>query len=244
MDRDTGIVLIHGAGLGGWIWQEMRNHLRFPSLAAEFPGRDRHKIPKSFHLKDYSNELVRQVDSWHKHRLVIVGHSIGGMMAMRVAKFFGPRVIGYVAIGSILPTSGGAYFSALQFPGRIIMPLLLRAAGTKPPDVSIRKGYCSELTRAQCDEVVRRFVAESPHLYTERCEAGIPAAKKCYVITTSDRLVSVKQQQRYAHSLKADTIIRFASGHLPMLSHPKDLADLLNLFSESITQETEAAAVV
>jgi hypothetical protein len=80
-------------------------------------------------------------------------------------------------------------------------------------------------------EVVKRFAAESPQLYRDKCEAPVPQGKKLYIQTSADRQLPARQQLRMAHHLNAQRITTLRSGHLPMLSYPKELAQYLNTFA-------------
>ncbi len=40
--KDIGFVLLHGAGLGAWVWEELISNLKYPCLAIDLPGRGKH----------------------------------------------------------------------------------------------------------------------------------------------------------------------------------------------------------
>ncbi len=51
-----------------------------------------------------------------------------------------------------------------------------------------------------------------------------------YICLTEDREFGVPLQRRMASNLGAEDVPEIASGHLPMLSEPDELARLLNKF--------------
>lgn len=231
MEEKTGFVLLPGAGLGAWIWREVAPMLRLPSLAINYPQRDHKKVEEHYTLEDYANQAIWQVNSWDYDRYIIVAHSIGGLIGMRVAQKFRKKIAGFIGISAIIPEHGGSFFSAMPFPQRLIMPWMFRFGGTRPPEKVIRDGYCNDLKPEVAGEVVKRFAAESPHLYSDVCDAPVPQGKKLYIQTSADRQLPAKQQLRMAQHLDAQRITTLRSGHLPMLSYPKELAEQLNKFA-------------
>lgn len=231
---NKGIVFIHGAGLGSYIWEEVRPLLKYPSMAVNFPNRHRDKANEKLSLNDYCRHLIKRIKKWDVQHLIIVAHSIGGVVALKLAEHFDDRVAGFVGVSAAIPKNGGSYASCLPFPQRLIMPLMLRIAGTKPPANSIAKALCNDLTDEQTDQVIHKFTAEARRLYTDRCEAGLPRAKRMYIKLTRDQAGSIAVQERMARNLQADRLETIRSGHLVMMSHPQELASLLNDFTNEI----------
>jgi len=231
---NTVIVMIHGAGLGAWIWRDVRPLLKGHSYAANFPGREPLPAPSNLvTLDDYANAVIEQIQHREKEHIILVGHSIGALVALKAAKHFGKRISGFVAIASPIPKDGGSFMSALPLGQRLMLKLALRK-GTKPPDDLIRKAYCNDLKPEQAEEVVRRFVAESPHLYTDKCLATPPETRKLYIQTSIDNQLPMRYQMKMAGNLDAQEMLTIRAGHLPMLSEPKELADMLNRFIDQV----------
>ena len=57
MNDEMGIVLIHGAGLGSWIWSDTEKYLQTESLAVNFPDRDRSAVNSSRSFENYCEHL-------------------------------------------------------------------------------------------------------------------------------------------------------------------------------------------
>ena len=84
---------------------------------------------------------------------------------------FHSRVAGFVAIGAAIPKRGGSFVSVLPFPLRAIMPIILKTAGTKPPESAIRNGLCSDLPEELASRIARslfRNPAESIRIAFKR----------------------------------------------------------------------------
>ena len=239
----TGIVLIHGAGLGSFTWNDLKPKLDYPSLAVNFPNRGKlNKTNKYLSFEDYSERVVNQVKKWNMDKLVIVGHSIGGCIGLKVAEHFKSNVIGFAGISATIPENGGSFVSCLPFLQKLFMPLMLRLAGTLPPPGVIEKKLCNDLTREETKMIVNKFTAESRCLFTDDTNAIIPATLKMYIQLTNDHANPLKLQDKMADNLKAHHVVKLQSGHLPMISRPAALADILNRFCAEAEQTGFTAA--
>ncbi|MGF1587010.1 MAG: alpha/beta fold hydrolase [Bacteroidales bacterium] len=224
-----GIIFIHGAGLSSLIWDDVRSLIRFPALPIDYPSR-KHNVADDLNFGDYINAIIKQIDRWEVEKFILVTHSIGGCLGLKVAQFFKSRIIGFVAIASAIPKKGDSFISCLPYPRRVILPLIIKVAGTRPPKKAIEKGLCSDLTREQAEKVYARFIPESKELFFEKCDAGIPDTKRLYIKLAYDRELPLPVQERMAENLKAHKILTLHSGHLPMLSKPSELVKILTRF--------------
>jgi pimeloyl-ACP methyl ester carboxylesterase len=225
-----GIIFIHGAGLTSTVWDEVISLIRFPALPIDFPYRNQSAAAAELKFSDYIKSIIRQIDRWDVEKFILVTHSLGGCLGLEVAEFFRSRIIGFVAIASAIPIKGESFISCLPYPQKIIMPLILKVAGTKPPKRLIEKGLCSDLTTEQAEKVYERFVPESKDLFFEKCNAGIPDTKRLYIKLTSDRELPLSVQEKMAKNLDAHKVLTLHSGHLPMLSKPAELVRMLTRF--------------
>lgn len=233
--HEIGLVFVHGAGLGGWIWEAMAPELDFPHLFTEFPGRDAAaSSTEGLGLNDYARHVRDQVDELPVDRLAIVARSLGGVVALKLAEALSDRLAGFAGVGAAIPSDGGSFVSSLPLGKRALTTVLVRLAGTKPPESAIRRGLCSDLDAEQADEVVRRFVPESRAVYFERTHAPVPGVSTMYVRLTEDREFGVPLQRVMAGNLGAGDVREIASGHMPMLSKPDQLARVVNEFAAGL----------
>jgi pimeloyl-ACP methyl ester carboxylesterase len=233
--HEIGLVFVHGAGLGGWIWQGIAPQLDFPCLFTDFPGRKgTQNVIEGLRLGEYVGHLRAQVDEFQSDRLAIVAHSLGGVVALKLAEGLSARLAGFIGISAAIPTGGGSFVSSLPLAKRALTTVLMRVAGTKPPESAIRNGLCSDLSEREADEVVRRFVPESRAVYFERTGASVPDVPRMYVVLTEDREFGVPLQRAMAGNLGSGDVVELASGHLPMLSKPDELARVVSQFGAGL----------
>lgn len=228
---ERGFVLLHGAGLGPWVWDQVVPSLEKPALAVEFPERSgSDEARKRLSLSDYTDCIADQVRQYRPAQFVLVAHSISGVIAPILIQRFRDRVIGFAGIGAAIPRQGSSFLATLPIPRRLVMAAVLRAFGTKPPEAAIKKSLCNDLEAEATAEVVQRFVPESRALYTTSGTVGFPDLPFLYVHLSADAEFGMPLQRRMAANLGSPSTAHVGAGHLPMLSRPAELADVLNKF--------------
>ncbi|MFT3795471.1 alpha/beta fold hydrolase [Flavobacterium sp.] len=230
--KGKGVVLIHGAGLGAFIWQEMK--LDWQVLRINFQNRGNGPMNVGLHYQDYVDEVIQQIENWTVDQIVIVGHSIGGCIALNVAARYPERVIGFIGISAAIPKKGGSFISCFSGPKNWMLPLMMRIFGTKPPKFVLETNLCNGLKSEDREKIVSRFTYESRQLYLEDCNGSIPNCPKMYILTTEDREFDPNDQKKMAKNLKTKQIERIETGHLPMLADPKKLSYLINSFCKNL----------
>ncbi|MFD0696147.1 alpha/beta fold hydrolase [Paenibacillus sp. GCM10027628] len=226
-----GFVFIHGAGLESRIWEQVVTGLESPYLLVNFPqSHGEKKGRQGLSLYDYTAHINRQIQAWNVQKFIIVAHSLGGILALKVAEDLSDRLVGLVAIGAMIPRGGGSFLSVLPFAKRTLMRVILRMFGTQPPESAIRKGLCNDLSPEQAAEIVRCFVPESARVYTDRIGAPTPQVPKLYLKLTNDRELTLSVQDKMIANLAPQHVEMLETGHLPMLSKPDELRRALMMF--------------
>jgi len=153
---------------------------------------------------------------------------------LKLADYLRDKITGFVGIGSIFPINGKSFVSCFPFPQNYLMPLILRILGTKPPKKSIEQELCNDLTPEQTSEIVKRFTPEAIRLYTTNVHHKNIASKTLYIKLNNDKSLSLQLQEKMAKEMNIYNIATLDSGHLPMISRPKELADILNDFVKNV----------
>lgn len=230
-ETDVSFLLVHGAGLDVWVWEDLLPLVEAPTLPATFPAREADQtVRDGLRLADYTNAIIEQIDEWDVPRVILVAHSIGGAVCMEVASRLTNRVTGFVGLSAGIPEPGQSFLSCFPFHQRVVQQAVLRFAGTRPPERVIRRSLCTELTDEQADRVVAEFIPESRYLYTDPVDGIIPDIQTRYIQTSTDKSITPDQQTKMATALETDDVVTLDTGHLPMLSRPDELASALDEF--------------
>ncbi len=238
---NLGIVFIHGAGLNTSIWDDLIKEINVPALAVVFPNKN---IPGKaidvLSFEDYVATVTQQIKNWKRDSFIIVAHSIGALVGLKVAKHFKNELKGFVAVGSVIPKNGSSFTSTLPFPQKLIMPIILRFFRTKPPQKTIESELCNDLTPEQTSKIVNGFVPESKALYTTKIHFTLPDTTRLYIKLENDKAMPSALQDKMAKNLRADQVISIHSGHLPMISKAKQLAVILSDFIIEIAKDEKS----
>lgn len=238
------LILIHGAGLGAWVWERVLPELAFPASAVDLPRRgDMTPVLSTLSLEDYVQSVVERIGGPSGERLVLVGHSVGGEIALRVAGRLPGRVAGIAFVSAIVPPPGKSMLSLQPWFRRQFMRLIFRFGPVMPPEKVIRASGCADLDEAACRKLVSKYVPESPHLFLDPVAWSPDGLPPClYVKTMLDRTVLPPIQDLMIARAKPARVETLECGHLPMLAKPKELAELLNAFARSLEATAEPAS--
>ncbi len=222
----TMTVLLHGAGAGSWIWGRVIAHLRGPAFAPEYPGRRAGATPETC-----ADAIVARLDGAGIGDVVLVLHSLSGVLAAPLALRLGTRLKHLVLVAAVVPAPGRTFAQTLGFPARLVLPLLFRLnpKGLRPSPAMIRSELCDDLSPEDVDEVVNRYAAEWPGLYLTPAPAlpdGLPTS---VILLTRDRSVPPTLQRAIAKRLGVSRTRELDAGHLAMLSRPGELAAWIDL---------------
>jgi len=224
----TAIIYISGAGLSPAIWDGVRAKVTVKDVILTYTRND------TANLESTVQEALAQLDTIQATQYVLVAHSLGGVLGVELARKLGNKLAGFIAVSATIPAPGKSFVSTL--PQRLLMPTILKLAGTKPPASAIRKTLCSDLTDAQADTIVDAFTPEPRKLYVDKTSSDeLPLTKYAYVRTLNDKQVPPQLQSSMAQLLPDVTITDIAGGHLSMVSHPDELADSINSFLKDLS---------
>lgn len=231
------VLLISGAGLPSWIWDTTREELapsRETAVAARPDGvaGGGAGFTARVSLADYAKAALASAP-WD--RFAVVAHSAGGVVGAELARLAPDRVSALLGVSAVVPQPAGSFVSSMPFPNRLMLSLVMRVAGTRPPDSVIRGGLTAGLEEETVDRVVADFVTEAPALYRGRAGQEPLRQRRGYVLTTRDRTLSQSLQRRFAGNLFAqdhDVSWQEAldTGHLPMFEDPRSLTHLVSGF--------------
>jgi pimeloyl-ACP methyl ester carboxylesterase len=244
--ENIGIVFLHGAGLGAWIWEDViKRVVSYPCLAIDLPGRGKHSstTTNNLTLKNYVESVLADIDQFDHQKIIIVAHSISGVIGLEISNRLKDRICGFIAISASIPSVNSSYISSMPLATNLFLRLMFKFSGTRPPEIALRNGLCEDLEKEQTFNVIKRFIPESKYLYTDKIHAQNVPVNSLYIRLKDDKAFSESIQNRMIANLNAKQIIDINSGHLPMLSNSDELARILNTFASEIGDALEKQGV-
>ena len=236
---DTGCALIHGSELGVWLWEPLVGELAAPALAIDLPGRgSRPADRRTATLDDAVRSVTDDVKAWDVGRVVLVAHSFSGVLVPALTQSLGERVGAVVLVGAAVPKEGKSWVDLLPLTQRLLLRAMykVRPAGLLSPASDNRTSLCNDLDEETTAWFLQRRVIEAPgHLLDPVSTATfMPGVPLHYIRLLKDRTISEAARQQGIDSLPGVHVHDLDSGHLPMLSQPTALANLLDEIAASV----------
>jgi pimeloyl-ACP methyl ester carboxylesterase len=227
-DGDVTFALIHGAWHGGWCWERLapRLHARgFASVAVDLPIED-----GTATFDTYATVVIDAVAST-AGRVVLVGHSLGGMIMPLVA--VRRSVHAMVFVCGLVPKLGGSPWDdgpPMEEPG-VFDATVTRDDGstTWPGFDAAHKAFYSDCSDADARWAFANLRAQnSSSLWSEPYPLqALPAVKRVSIVGTFDRASTLPWSRHVASTRLGVEPIQLPCAHSPFLSHPDLLAQTL-----------------
>lgn len=262
--RGEPVLLIHGIPTWGYLW-----HGLLPALAPSY----RVLVPDllGFGYSDrrdrFDRSIARQaewLDAWMEtmglRRVSVVGHDIGGGVALRLATLFPERVARLAVLNTVCydswPIEGmlqfghpGAYRKLSASTALRALKLMLRQGFASSPEDELLEGllapYATEVGKLS---LVRNASALNTNLTTEISPLLLRLAVPTLVLWgEDDAFQPLKYGERLARDIPEARLVRIENArHFVMLDQPGDVAEQLLGFlrggrRDDISRESAAA---
>jgi pimeloyl-ACP methyl ester carboxylesterase len=227
-------VLVHGGGHGGWCWRPCaaalreRGHEVYAPTLTGFGERTHLSAPE---FGTFVTDVVNVVEFEDLDRVVLVGHSMGGVVVPRVAETIPDRIAADVWLTAAVCNDDESLLDTIPQSPWIARAVTIGADGTAHTDLErILDANIHDGTDAQKAFVRARHRPYPPHALVEpgRLSAflalGIPTG---YVFATLDRTVEPHVQEQLAARLPGCRTASVEAGHDCMLTRPEATADAL-----------------
>ncbi|GAB3584562.1 alpha/beta fold hydrolase [Hymenobacter daeguensis] len=229
-------VLVHGAWSGQYAWSEITPLLEQAGhrvLAFDLPGHGDDATPlEQLTLDRYVAATVGRIEA-EPGRVVLVGHSMAGMIISQVAEHIPDRIGQLVYVCAYLPQNGQSAFD-FNDPDSLLPPNLVVAADQRTATIkpeAIVPIFAADCPAAIQQLVVARHRPEPLAPFQARVtltDARFGQVPKCYVETLNDVGISTNLQRRML--LANGTVAHVSAldcGHSPFFARPQELADIL-----------------
>jgi len=229
MDGRPNIVLVHGAWADGSCWSGVIERLHADGFDVRAP---------QFPLTSLADDVarLRQVLEFQDGPTIVAGHSYGGQIITALGSD-APNVVGLVYIAAFALDQGES-LGALLSQGPVTPALAhlftdSRGFGWLSEDDFVSHFAADvEPTRARVLFSVQQALASSA--FTD--VMGAPAWKSLpswYLVAQDDEAIPPDAERQFAARMGATTV-EIPSSHVAMVSHPGDVAQLIETAAEAV----------
>jgi pimeloyl-ACP methyl ester carboxylesterase len=233
-------VLVHGAFIGGWAFQRVATLLRSAGHEVFTPtltgmGERAHLLGPSVGYDTHVNDVVNVLKYENLRDVILVGHSYSGNVVTGVADRMPDRVREIVYLDSQIPTNGLNAMGASSDGTADTLGAMTASSGPKLlPALSLdAMGVFDAADRAWVESLIGPFPMKCLEDVV-RLEHGDPTVRRSYIRCTARESLQAAfggadPLASFVEKAKKDNFAWFEidSGHHPMITHPKELADLL-----------------
>lgn len=214
------IVLVHGGWADGSSWSK-----EIPTLEAA--GHRVIAVQLPLHSMADDIATVKRAIDLVGGPTILVGHSYGGFVITNAA-YNNPNVTGLVYVAAFAPDMGQSlsdFVDATKFPEGLLIPdsggfLYLNST-------LFQNSFAQDVNSTEASMMAAVQKPFNQSLFTEK--SGPPAWKQLptwYQISENDRMIPPDVQRSFAERMNATTISLNAS-HASLVSHPKEIAELI-----------------
>ena len=246
-DRPS-LVFVHGAGGRGadWPYQWQQTGIPpsqgaprwitdYPLYFLDLPGHGRSQPPARTSIDDYAADVVAFIQAARIRRAVIVGHSMGGAIAMTVGLLKPVNLAGLVILGSgpSMPVSD-AILDGLRANFAQTVGLIMKFSWRKEARPLYREVAAQHLLAAGAEVVHGDFAA--CNAYDIRARLGEISVPTLVIGSTSDRMMPLAQSEALAAGIPGSqlTVIE-DGGHFMMTEQTGAVTTALLGFLKSLT---------
>ncbi|HLY83858.1 MAG TPA: alpha/beta hydrolase [Acidimicrobiales bacterium] len=229
-------VLVHGGGHGGWCWRRTArllsaggNEVYAPTLTG-FGDRS-HLDTSAVTFATFVQDIVNVFTFEDLRDVVLVGHSMGGVIIPRVAEELPDRIRRVVWLAAVVTNDGESLLHSFPPSPWIAKAVTIGPDGTAQTDPGLIVDAVVHDGTAEDKAFVRdRHLPYPPHALTEpgRLSAflalGLPTG---YLVAAEDRTIEPHVARMFAARLPGALVAEVPGGHDCMITRPIELTAAL-----------------
>lgn len=227
-------LLLHGALRGAWLWEKLMPLLLregVNAIAIDLPGHgSRSAKRKGITMSSYIYDVLEFIRGENLQHLVLVGHSMSGMIISKVAEEMPERIKHLCYLAAVVPGKNDALIDLLT-PERAAT---LRDMEGKVDEIfgpieTLKPAYFTDLYGKEQEFYLRQLTPQPLAVffekiqYTKSPELSIP---KTYIMGLKDKSLPPDLTKGFADRLGVQPF-QIDAGHDMMVSQPAAVAEVL-----------------
>jgi len=231
-------VLVHGAFQAAYAWDGVRDELLKQGhnvIVIELAGHGKdNTAPSSITMDTYRDAVLASIAKT-SGKVILVGHSLGGMVISAVAESAPTKIERLIYLGAFVPKNGQKLLDiAMEDKQGELAPLLVPSADqltlgiadvSKIPDV-----FCAEGSADIKKKLIDNYRPDPAIPFINPLTlstANFGSVAKSFIRTANDRALGINLQDQMIADGNIKDIYTITSGHCPHLSQPRELTALL-----------------
>ena len=230
-------LLVHGAWHGRWCWERIIPLLEAAGhrvLAPDLPGMGDDQTPLAQDVLAQWADFVAGLAQAQDERIVLVGHSRGGLVISEAAERIPDRIAGLIFVAAFLLPAGSTLMGihkACQAEAMTSAILPAENGCALRFDPAQASTFLYQQTASEDkDDAIARLCLEpiGPSLQPLRTSAqGFGSVRRAYVETIFDQAVTLEMQREMQALLPCEAVVSLDADHSPFYSAPEALSDAL-----------------
>jgi len=237
----TPLVFLHGVGGGHHAWEAQLPYfsgLGYPSHAWDQPGYGHSPIVEPYDLEHVSASLARLIESLGREPVVLVGHSMGGLIAQETYARH-PKLIKALALCFTSPAfADGSSDFTKQFIAARIGPLdegktMAQIAAKLIPTMGSNSKLAEQIMAGVPPDTYRKAV-KLLTTFDRRKELASIKVPTLVVAGSEDKTAPPAVMEKMAQKIPgAEYVLMQGCGHLGPMDQPDAFNDALHFFLKS-----------
>lgn len=231
LDRRPLLLLIHGAGGSHLDWPpQLRQFDPLGSCAVDLPGHGRSSAPARGEIGAYADDLLALIKKLALTDVVLVGHSMGGAIALDIALRQVKQIVGLILISSgarlrvnkeLMQLVGVDHSAAID-------RIAAAAWGSNAPPDLVQQ--TSQLM-LNCDPEAVRLDFTACDEFDVVSRLGSITLPTLVMVGTEDRMTPLKYNRQLAERVaNAEFISIDGAGHMLAMERPNAVGDAIREF--------------
>ena len=227
-------LLLHGAMRGAWLWDRLLPLLRTAgvrAIAYDLPGHGRRTAERpGVNMSVYIADVLTYIKKGDLKDLVLVGHSMSGIVISKVAEEATERISHLVYLAAVAPRDGDALLDLLTKERQeSLRKMEGKAAELFGPLDALRPNYFTDLDGADREFYLRQLTPQPLAVFFEKISLtkfdglNIP---RTYVMGLRDKALPPGLTRGFAERLGVKPV-EIDAGHDMMVVKQEEIAQVL-----------------
>ena len=229
-------LFIHGALRGAWLWDRVTPLLQKKGgvnvIALDLPGHGKRSVERAgVNMSVYVNDVISHIKKKNLSDIILVGHSMSGIIISRVAEEMPERIRHLVYLAAVVPRDGDALIDLLTKERQETLRNLEGKASEIYGSVdALRPLYFTDLPDGEEKESFLKKLTPQPlaaffEKIPLRCFYNLKIPRT-YVLGLRDKSLPPELTSGFAERLGVEPV-KIDAGHDMMISLPEEVAVVL-----------------